>query len=163
MKLQIFSQIYKYTIQKFKGVMGLRFSLVPPSLHIDIATLLVNVLIHFYSGLTWKRDKSNLYFSLKLGRNQIIILKLINHECHSFFQHSKSDFIRNNVQRILSSFDTLQWNNLNQKQTKVFVIYLIRLQKLVKNNIKEMIFRKQNQISKFWTFIQDNPQEVAVF
>ena len=95
--------------------MGLQFSLVPPSLHIDIATLLVNVLIHFYSGLTWKRDKSNLYFSLKLGRNQIIILKLINHECHSFFKCLKSDFIRNNqaqlgnnVPRILSCFGTLQ-------------------------------------------------------
>ena len=136
--------------------MGLQFSLVPPSLHIDIATLLVNVLIHFYSGLTWKRDKSNLYFSLKLGRNQIIILKLINHECHSFFKRLKSDFIRNNVPRILSCFGKLQWNNLNQKlQTilwiscKVFVIYLIRLQKLVKNNIKEMILSYLESRTKF--------------
>ena len=138
--------------------------------HIDIATLLVNVLIHFYSGLTWKRDKSNLYFSLKLGRNQIIILKLISWMSFIFQKLKIWLHIRNNVPRILSCFGTLQWNNLIQKlQTilwiscKVFVIYLIRIQKLVKNNIKDMIFRKQNQISIFWTFIQDNPQVLALF
>ena len=118
----------------------------------------------------WKRDKSNLYFSLKLGRNQIIILKLINHECHLFFESWKSDFTSEIMCHVFYPvWAWLQWNNLNQKlQTilgtscKVFVIYLIRLQKLVKNKIKEMIFRKQNQISIFWTFIQDNPQVVAL-